>query len=679
MDNVRDSHRAQRTNNFMLYLKSLQMRLPYFPASGHNNYAMSAYIFLQDMLALKYLNPRAYNLFNDGYFFVRRSDRYWAGLPSDLVIEQVLMASLKNTKSGITHGRGLEERQRSIWLHSRPAFAHLKYEINQLYKKDNKHINIELTNNRIKEDTEAISKILNYIKEHNPFNYNNPHLVDISTGIAYPNANAHRALEIGTNILEKMDGVEVKLYTFKKVDRIKPMGEKIMVGEEEVFIDHNLLFQRSLVLMRNPEINIDQLFEHELSVHPPSLFNANGHLRSADDKAALTNLIVKECKPESTLEDKDNLLIERSVLDMGSLLRTKVMWKKGDTYDKILNDYVRQAQLYPNCIAVFDGYNESSSSTKYLTQLNRSRKVIPAHNIELAPHLTFNCESKESFFANKNNKQSFINMLSDAMEERNIPVVHAKGDADQLIAKTALDLAKEFTTQVVAEDTDIFQLLVSQLNPNSKGLYMVTDKQNAKNPCLDIKAIKSKLDNDCAEYLPVLHAISGCDTTSRPFNIGKTTVWNKKDQIITVAGPFLSPTATPEEIEEAGKKIFCLLYNETDEHFDLDNIRKKKFERTAITSMKSVDIQKLPPTNSAAKYHSYRVYYQVQVWLGNENIQPTDWGWYLIDGYLFPKKMDNEPAPKSLMKVIKCNCTLYCENNQCTCKNNGLFCSEYCV
>ena len=182
-----------------------------------------------------------------------------------------------------------------------------------------------------KEDTEAINKILNFIKEHNPFKYNNPHLVDIATGISYPNANAHKALEIDTNILKKMDDVEVKKYTFKKVDRINPMGEKVIADGEVVEFDPNMLLQRCLVLMRNPDVNLEQLFEHELSVCPPSLFNKNGHLRSADDKAALTNLIVKECKPESTPEDKKNLLIERSVLDMGSFLRTKVIWKKGDT------------------------------------------------------------------------------------------------------------------------------------------------------------------------------------------------------------------------------------------------------------------------------------------------------------------------------------------------------------
>ena len=50
-----------------------------------------------------------------------------------------------------------------------------------------------------------------------------------------------------------------------------------------------------------------------------------GNLQSADDKADLTNYIANQCKPESTPEDKEKLLIEKSVLDMDSLLRTKVV------------------------------------------------------------------------------------------------------------------------------------------------------------------------------------------------------------------------------------------------------------------------------------------------------------------------------------------------------------------
>jgi len=60
--------------------------------------------------------------FVSGLHVVRRSDRLWAGLSTDLVIEQVLMRNLK-TSGGLTRGRGLTKQQRLIWLLSMPACA----------------------------------------------------------------------------------------------------------------------------------------------------------------------------------------------------------------------------------------------------------------------------------------------------------------------------------------------------------------------------------------------------------------------------------------------------------------------------------------------------------------------------------------------------------------------------
>ena len=54
-----------------------------------------------------------------GYHVIRRSNNVWAGLGSDLVIEQTLMRSLKST-GGLTHGSGMTEEQRAIWTMSVP-------------------------------------------------------------------------------------------------------------------------------------------------------------------------------------------------------------------------------------------------------------------------------------------------------------------------------------------------------------------------------------------------------------------------------------------------------------------------------------------------------------------------------------------------------------------------------
>ena len=82
--------------------------LPYFAAAGHNLYAKSAYIYLQKMQQLPQSHPDIHASFLNGYHVIRRSDRYWAGLSTDLVIEQVLMRSIK-TVGGLTRGRGMTE------------------------------------------------------------------------------------------------------------------------------------------------------------------------------------------------------------------------------------------------------------------------------------------------------------------------------------------------------------------------------------------------------------------------------------------------------------------------------------------------------------------------------------------------------------------------------------------
>ena len=51
----------------------------------------------------------------NGLHAVRRSDRYWNGLWSDLTIEQTLMRSIK-TRGGLTRGRGMSESVRHLWV-----------------------------------------------------------------------------------------------------------------------------------------------------------------------------------------------------------------------------------------------------------------------------------------------------------------------------------------------------------------------------------------------------------------------------------------------------------------------------------------------------------------------------------------------------------------------------------
>ena len=76
--------------------------------------AAKPYYYLQGMLELENRHPDVYLKFVNGRHVVRRSNKFWAGLSSDLVIEQTLMRSLKTSVS-LTHGSGMNEEQRSLW------------------------------------------------------------------------------------------------------------------------------------------------------------------------------------------------------------------------------------------------------------------------------------------------------------------------------------------------------------------------------------------------------------------------------------------------------------------------------------------------------------------------------------------------------------------------------------
>ncbi len=122
VDLLRDFIRSERTGNWKLHLATVRKMIPYFAAAGHNNYAKSCQIYLQQMEQLEHNHPDVYRHFMKGNHVVRRSDRFWAGLSCDLTIEQTLMRAAKS-RGGFTRGGGCSDDQRLLWIQSMPACA----------------------------------------------------------------------------------------------------------------------------------------------------------------------------------------------------------------------------------------------------------------------------------------------------------------------------------------------------------------------------------------------------------------------------------------------------------------------------------------------------------------------------------------------------------------------------
>ena len=75
-----------------------------FAATGHIHYAMSARLCVQEMRKRPSTHPWLHQKFVEEYHTVRRTERQWARLWTDVVIEQVQIRSLKS-RGGLTRGR----------------------------------------------------------------------------------------------------------------------------------------------------------------------------------------------------------------------------------------------------------------------------------------------------------------------------------------------------------------------------------------------------------------------------------------------------------------------------------------------------------------------------------------------------------------------------------------------
>ena len=95
------------------------------------------------------------------------------------------------------------------------------------------------------------------------------------------------------------------------------------------------------------------------------------------------------------------------------------------------------------------------------------------------------------------------------------------------------------------------------------------------------------------------------------------------------------------------------------------------FHSKVIKNASVIECTALPPTSSAAAQHSYRVYHTIQTWLENP-LQPTEWGWTIVNDHYVPVTTNLKAAPDELMSIIYCNCKTGCKNNQCSCRKNGL-------
>ena len=119
---------------------------------------------------------------------------------------------------------------------------------------------------------------------------------------------------------------------------------------------------------------------------------------------------------------------------------------------------------------------------------------------------------------------------------------------------------------------------------------------------------KQRIWPDICQHILFLHAVLGCDTTSRLHGIGKGASLKKfqaSNSFRQQAKVLHTHSASNHDVTCAGEKAIVVLYNgnSTD---SLDSLRHQRSCENVSSSRYHVHPRAIPPTSGAARYHRIR-------------------------------------------------------------------------
>ena len=300
---------AERTSDWELHLLTVTKMLNLFAATGHIHFAKSARLYVQMMRKLPQTHPSLYQQFMEKQHTVKRTEKNFNGLWTDLAIEQTLIHSIKS-RGGLTEGRGMTESVRHLWVLSLNYMASIHEAMMQLSKAQivSSEQHAELGTSRRKQDYEDCEKLLAWLTTKNPFLVSDPKLLSLSNGlvsvVGQDDVNCDKTEEIGQSIQSGLDGANITDASIKRKDAMKPLQSLIEDNKTKTGvsgIDPKVMFTRMVVFAEREE-SLEPFFEFELTTEPMSLFKV-GMMRKPN-KPSLRKVLLLE--PSSkTLEKID--------------------------------------------------------------------------------------------------------------------------------------------------------------------------------------------------------------------------------------------------------------------------------------------------------------------------------------------------------------------------------------
>ena len=157
----------------------------------------------------------------------------------------------------------------------------------------------------------------------------------------------------------------------------------------------------------------------------------------------------------------------------------------------------------------------------------------------------------------------------------------------------------------------------------------------------------------------VLHAFSGCDTTSAFNGKGKKSVWQAWHVYEDIRDICVSRQSSLPDVEDDHfkkmERLTVILYDKTSPLRSINDTRRELF------CHKNRAMDKLPPTNDALLQHVRRAVYQAGIWMTSTQMElvipsPHDFAWTKISDLWVPVWVTIPEASRACRELIKCSC-----------------------
>ena len=262
-------------------------------------------------------------------------------------------------------------------------------------------------------------------------------------------------------------------------------------------------------------------------------------------------------------------------------------------------------------------------------------------------------------------------------------------EADTRLVLHAINLSKTHSRVIICcDDTDVLVIL---LYFHSKGslaseVYMHAGHSGGtvtRERYIPVHAIAAKLSDSICLCLPAVHALTGCDTTSALFTIGKRTAFTKLSQHFANVRELsqFGVTLSVSDALDVARRFVLLLYGQKARQCGSLNAL-----RFTLASTSDKEAAMLPPTDDAFKQHVLRAMLQTAVWCHSDIAKPNlpgpvGHGWMIDDERcLRPNMYEMDCAPVEVRDTTH----LFCQDADCVtsakcqCVTAGLPCIELC-